>query len=157
LTHEKTKVYDTQVNEEHAGTDFESLASEYVRSKRVADDMAKRSKEIRDVLARALNSRGEEDDRGNLWMGAGRYLLRYQKRQSSPTLNKDAAESWAKENGLWEDLKKVTVVEEVDEDALVSYVFKNPEYEDDLRTLYTVPEPTWAFMMPEEVDQYDDL
>lgn len=147
-------MYDTPVND---GTDFESLASEYVRSKRVADDMAKRSKEIRDVLARAMNTRGEEDDKGNLWMGAGRYLLRYQKRQSAPSIDKEAAEAWAKENGLWEDLKKVTVVEEVDEDALVAYVFQNPEHEDDLRTLYKVPEPTWAFLMPEEVDQYDDL
>jgi hypothetical protein len=137
------------------GTNLEKLASEYLRSKQAADAMAARAKELKNILSKAVEERGDEDDKGHLWMNAGRYLLQRQKRQSAPFFNKGAAEKWAKDNGLWDSLKKTTVIEEVHEDDLVAYVFQNPEFESALRDLYTVPEPTWAFMSPQEVDQYD--
>jgi hypothetical protein len=135
--------------------DLEKLAEEYLRSKTVADAMAARAKELKTILSRAVEDRGDEDDKGHKWMNAGRYLLQRQKRQSAPSFNKTAAEKWAKDMGLWETLKKTIVLEEVNEDDLVAFVFQNPEHEHALRTLYDVPEPTWAFMSPQEVEQYD--
>lgn len=136
-------------------TNLEKLASEYLRSKHAADAMAARAKELKNILSKAVEERGDEDDKGHFWMNAGRYLLQRQKRQSAPFFNKNAAEKWVKNNGLWDSLKKTIVIEEVNEDDLVAYVFQHPEFESDLRGLYTVPEPTWAFMSPQEVDQYD--
>jgi hypothetical protein len=137
------------------GMDLEKLAAEYIRSKQAADAMTARAKELKDLLSKTLETRGEEDDKGHMWLNAGRYLLKRQKRQSAPVFDKAAAEKWAKDNGLWDDLKKTIVIEEVSEDDLVAFVFNNPDYENDLRSLYKVPEPTWAFMTPQEVDQYD--
>jgi hypothetical protein len=137
------------------GIDLEKLTSEYMRSKQVADSMAARAKELKNILSKAVEEQGEEDDRGHFWLNAGRFLLQRQKRQSAPSFNKAAAEKWAKEHGLWNDLKKTVVTEEVNEDDLVAFVFNNPEYENDLRSLYSVPEPTWAFQSPKEVEQYD--
>jgi hypothetical protein len=137
------------------GIDLEKLAEEYLRSKQVADAMSARVKELKDLMSKTLESRGEEDEKGHMWLNAGRYLLKRQKRQSAPVFDKAAAEKWAKEHGLWNDLKKTVVTEEVNEDDLVAFVFNNPEYENDLRLVYKVPEPTWAFMAPQEVEQYD--
>lgn len=135
--------------------DLEKLASEYMRSKQAADAMTARAKELKTLLSKAVEERGEEDDRGHFWLSAGRYLLQRQRRQSAPSFDKAAAEKWAKEHGLWNELKKTVVTEEVNEDDLVAFVFNNPEYENDLRSLYVVPEPTWAFQSPQEVEQYD--
>jgi hypothetical protein len=137
------------------GIDLEKLASEYVRSKQAADAMAARAKELKELLSRSVENHGEEDDKGHFWLNAGRFLLQRQKRQSAPVFDKAAAEKWAREHGLWNDLKKTVVTEEVNEDDLVAFVFNNPEYEDDLRILYKVSEPVWAFMPPKEVEQYD--
>jgi hypothetical protein len=134
---------------------LEKLAEEYLRSKTAADAMAARAKELKTILSRAIDDRGDEDEKGHMWLGAGRFLLQRQKRQAPPSFNKEAAEKWAKGNDLWDELKRTIVIEEVNEDDLVAFVFKNPEYESELRSLYNVPEPTWAFMTPQEVEQYD--
>lgn len=136
-------------------TDVERIVEEYVRVKGAVDSMSARAEELKKMLSNVLMQQGDEDEKGNRWMNAGRFLLQRQRRQKPPSFNKDAAEKWAKKNGLWDDLKKVIVTEEVDEDALVGYVFLHPEHEDSLRDLYTVPEPTWAFLSPQEVEQYD--
>jgi hypothetical protein len=137
------------------GIDLEKLASEYIRSKQASEAMAARAKELKELLSKAVASHGDEDEKGHFWLNAGRFLLQRQRRQSAPVFDKAAAEKWSKEHGLWNDLKKTVITEEVNEDDLVAFVFNNPEYENDLRTLYKVSEPTWAFVTPQEVEQYD--
>lgn len=136
-------------------TDVERLVEEYVRTKGALDAMSARTEELKKIISNIIMNQGDEDSKGNRWMNAGRFLLQRQRRQRPPVFNKEAAEKWAKEKGLWDDLKKTIVTEEIDEDSLVGYVFSHPEYEDDLRNIYTVSEPTWAFQAPQEVEQYD--
>jgi hypothetical protein len=86
----------------------------------------------------------------------GGYSLQYQRLQKTPSFDKEKAREALMREGLWEELKQITITEEIPEEDLVAYVFDNPEYEYILREVYTVPEPTWAFMPPKEVEQYDD-
>jgi hypothetical protein len=136
--------------------DIESIVAEYVRSKQAADAMAQRANELKKILVREVSENGEEDNKGNLWSRIGGYSLQYQRRQKSPVYDKSKAEDLLKGVGIWEELKQTTIVEEVPEDVLVGYVFEHPEHEHILREVYEVPEPTWAFMQPQAVEQYDE-
>jgi hypothetical protein len=62
----------------------------------------------------------------------------------SRSFDANSAEAWAKENGLWEELKQVVVIESISEDALLGYAWKNKDASDTVQSFY-VEKETWAF------------
>ena len=95
---------------------------------------------MRTELVKAIQENGYEDDKGHLWYGAGSVELKYERRVSR-SFNIDAAEQWARSLGIWEDLKKV--VEILDEDKLLGYVWANKDKEEEVQGFYTEKE-SWA-------------
>lgn len=136
---------------------LERLAEEYVKRKKLSEDLDKQVKELRDMLAKAVDEQGTPDENGHLHLDAGKYSLQRQKRQGAKYLDRAKAEEWARSAGFWDEVK---VVQEVlDEDALLGYVYERrrsvPGIEEDLENLYVEPAPTWAFTTPVLQDNYD--
>lgn len=136
---------------------LERLAAEYIKRKKMAEDLDKQVKEIRDMLAKAVDEQGIPDEKGHLHLDAGKYALLRQKRQGAKFLDKAEAEAWARKEGFWDQVK---VVQEVlDEDALLGYVYERrkavPGIEDHLESLYIEPAPTWALQPPVLQENYD--
>lgn len=120
---------------------YERLAEEFKKSKEAIDNLTKRQNAMKAELIEAIKGNGYEDDKGHLWYKAGSTELKYERRVSR-SFNAEAAEQWARENGLWEDLKKV--VEMLDEDKLLGYAWNHKEQEDVIQGFY-VEKETWAF------------
>lgn len=135
----------------------ERLAEEYIKRKQLLDSLTKEVNGIKDLLVKAVDENGTPDEKGHIWLSAGKYTLQRQKRQGKKFLDRDAAEQWAKKEGFWDTVKVVR--EELDEDALLGYVYVRRSdvdgIEDTLQSLYITPEPTWAFQTPVEQEQYD--
>jgi hypothetical protein len=119
---------------------YERLAQEFKKSKEGIEALTKRQNEMRTELVKAIQENGYEDDKGHLWYGAGSIELKYERRVSR-SFNIDAAEQWARSLGIWEDLKKV--VEILDEDKLLGYVWANKDKEEEVQGFYTEKE-SWA-------------
>jgi hypothetical protein len=119
---------------------YERLAQEFKKSKEGIEALTKRQNEMRTELVKAIQENGYEDDKGHLWYGAGSVELKYERRVSR-SFNIDAAEQWARSLGIWEDLKKV--VEILDEDKLLGYVWANKDKEEEVQGFYTEKE-SWA-------------
>jgi hypothetical protein len=119
---------------------YERLAQEFKKTKEGIEALTKRQTEMRTELVKAIQENGYEDDKGHLWYGAGSVELKYERRVSR-SFNIDAAEQWARSLGIWEDLKKV--VEILDEDKLLGYVWANKDKEEEVQGFYTEKE-SWA-------------
>ncbi len=135
---------------------LERLAEEYLNRKRMLDTLSTSVDELKKQLSTAVEEQGEEDDKGHKWLQAGKYLLQRQKRQSEPTLDREAAEKWAKDNGIWDKVKVVR--EDLDEDALAGLAFEmrnDEEFTEAYRNLFVKKPPTWAFIQPKEETHYD--
>ena len=136
---------------------LERLAEEYVKEKKMLDSLTKRVGEIKGLLSKAVDEEGIPDNSGHLWLDAGRFSLQRQKRQGDKYLDRAKAEEWAKQVGFWDEVKVVR--EELDEDALLGYVFERrksqPSLEEELEMLYVEPDPTWAFLAPKLQENYD--
>lgn len=120
---------------------YERLAEEFKKSKEAIDTLTKRQNAMKAELVEAIKAKGYEDDKGHLWYKAGATEMKYERRVSR-SFNAEAAEQWARENGLWDDLKKV--VELLDEDKLLGYAWNHKEHEDTIQNFYAEKE-TWAF------------
>jgi len=119
---------------------YARLAQEYKKSKEAIDSLTKRQNEMRSELVKAIQENGYEDDKGHLWYDADGFELKYERRVSR-SFNSEAAEQWAKELGIWDDLKKV--IETIDEDKLLGYAWNHKDKEDDIQGFYTEKE-SWA-------------
>lgn len=128
-----------------------SLVEEYRKAKEFADKVAARADELKKELTRLVKSHGKPDDKGHLWLAAGDSQVKHERRVSR-NLDRLAAERWAQENGLWDQVKEV--VEVLSEDALMKYFWENPDKEKVLEDLYNERE-TWAFKIVEK-KSYDD-
>jgi hypothetical protein len=135
----------------------EKLAEEYLRQKALNESLQKQLDTMKGLLTKAIDEDGDQDEKGHRWLVAGRFLLQRQKRQGKKYLNREAAEQWAREEGFWDQVKVVR--EELDEDALLGYVFERRKavegIEDRLESMYVTPEPTWAFQQPVEQENYE--
>lgn len=120
---------------------YERLAEEFKKSKEAIDNLTKRQNAMKAELVEAIKNNGYEDDKGHMWYNTGSLELKYERRVSR-TFNAEAAEQWARENGLWEDLKKV--VEILDEDKLLGYAWNHKDQEDVIQGFY-VEKESWAF------------
>jgi hypothetical protein len=135
----------------------ERLAEEYVKRKELADALAKEVSTLKEMLSKAIDEQGIPDEKGHLWLDAGKYSLQRQKRQGDKYLDRAQAEAWAKEEGFWNEVKLVR--EDLDEDALLGYVFERrkavPGIEERLEELYVEPPVTWALQKPVLQENYD--
>lgn len=119
---------------------YEKLAQEFKKSKEAIDALTKRQNDMKTELVKAIQEHGYEDDKGHLWYELDSLDLKYERRVSR-SFNSDAAEQWAKELGIWDDLKKV--VELLDEDKLLGYAWNHKELESTIQEFY-VEKETWA-------------
>lgn len=132
--------------------DTNRIAKEYLKRLHMQQVTAKSVQELRGLLEKAIEAEGEPDEKGHVWLAAGDVLLQKQKRQGDPFLDREAAEQWAKELDIWDEVKRT--VEELDEDALVAYVYQNRDdegLEEQFQQLFVTPDPTYAFIKPQEV------
>lgn len=128
-----------------------SLVEEYRKAKEFADKVAVRADELKKELTRLVKSHGKPDDRGHLWLSAGDSQVKHERRVSR-NLDRMAAERWARDNGLWDQVKET--IEVLSEDSLMKYFWDNPDKEAVLEDLYNERE-TWAFKIVEK-KSYDD-
>lgn len=136
--------------------DVERLAEEYVKRKAHAEALTKEVADLRDMLKDHLAEVGTPDEKGSKWYTAGRWQLKLQKSQGEPYLDVELAEDWAKERGIWDEVKVVR--ETLNQDALAGYVFEHrddPEVEAGYRGLFIEPKPTWSLIKPQEQENYD--
>lgn len=131
--------------------DINLLVNEYKNAKEFAEKLSARVDELKKELVRIVKERGRADDKGHLWLPAGDCQIKHERRVSR-NLDHRAAEHWAREEGLWDEVKEV--VEVLSEDALLKHFWENPNKEDILESLYTNRE-TWAFKIVAK-KSYDD-
>ena len=120
---------------------YEKLADDFRKSKEAIDALTKRQDAMKKELVQAVKENGYEDDKGNLWLQLGDKELKYERRVSR-ALNADAAEQWAREQGIWDDIKEV--VERLSEEKLLGYSWLHKEVEDTIQGFYAEKE-SWAF------------
>jgi hypothetical protein len=133
-------------------------AEEYLKTDKAITGLNKQKETIKGVLKGHVEAVGDVDDKGHKWYQAGRFFMQVQRRQGSESLNKERAEAWAKDKGIWEEVSKTVTEVYLDEDDLLGYMFDNREDKDlerEFKELYDVPSPTWAFMKPVEEEHYD--
>jgi hypothetical protein len=120
---------------------YERLAHEFKKSKEAIENLTKRQNAMKAELVTAIEENGYEDDKGHKWYKVGDLELKYERRVSR-SFDSQAAEQWAKDLGIWDDLKKV--MEVLDEDKLLGYAWSHREVEDTIQGFYTEKE-NWAF------------
>lgn len=133
---------------------LERLIDEYNKSREFADKANARVDELKGSLRTYVKAHGTADDKGHVWLPAINHQLKHEKR-TSVSLNTQKAEDWAKENGVWDKVKKT--IEVLDEDALVALLWQNQESGEMasiLDSFYTKKD-SWAFKVVEG-KSYDD-
>ena len=63
------------------------------------------------------------------------------------------AEEWAKEVGIWDEVKQV--VEIISEDSILKYGWEHPEHHDTIANFYAERE-SWAFKIVDQKSYEDD-
>lgn len=126
--------------EDPASLDIERLAEEYENAKAFEDSAKKRTLALRELLVSALQQDGEDDEKGNLWLSAGKFRIKYERRVST-SLDSAKLEEWAKENDLWEQLSET--VEVIVEDKVAVLSFERPDLAPVLADFF-VERSSWA-------------
>lgn len=127
------------------------LVDEYKKAKEFAEKVTARADELKKELTRLVKELGKADDKGHLWLPAGDCQVKHERRVSK-NLDRQAAERWARNNGIWDNVKEV--VEVLSEDALMKYFWENPDKENALEDMYSIRE-SWAFKIVDR-KSYDD-
>jgi hypothetical protein len=120
---------------------LERLAEEFKKSKETIEILEKRHNEMKKQLTEAVTVFGYSDDKGHQWLKVGSYELKRERRVAR-SFDLASAESWAKANGLWDEVKEV--VEVTSEANLLRLAWENKDYMDTVSAFYTEKE-TWAF------------
>lgn len=128
-----------------------AVLSEYKQSKLLLDKVSERTDGLKRELTRLVKAHGKADDKGHLWLSAGDSQVKHERRVSR-NLDRVAAERWAREEGIWDDVKEV--IEVLSEDSLMKHFWENPEKEKVLEDLYSERE-TWAFKVVDK-KSYDE-
>lgn len=127
------------------------LAREYRDTKQMIDKVSKRLTELKSALMSELDAEGTPDDRGHVWCPAGDFTLKKERRVSE-VFDLQAATTWAKENGFWDEVKEV--VEVASEDKILALGWNHPELTDTLTKFYDL-KVSWAFKVIEG-QSYDE-
>lgn len=148
---EPRKIKKTEEDSPRVREDLERLTREYLNTKGMADKVNARLDEIKKSLSTATDSLGQADEKGNLWVPLGDLQLKREKRVST-SFDSDAAEAWAKEQGIWDDVKMV--VETLDVDKLLALAWEHREFSPVVES-FNKERITWAFKVVEK-KAYDD-
>lgn len=135
---------------------IERMIEEYLNHQHHIDVLQKTVDQYKGSLATMIQEGGQEDEKGNQWLQIGKFFLQRQRREGKRVLNKEKAEAWAKEKGIWESVSQT--VEVLDEDAILGYVFEcrdDGQTEEEFADLYDPPRITYAFLKPVEDSNYD--
>jgi hypothetical protein len=127
------------------------LIEEYKNSRHMADKVQARVDEFKKELTRLVKAHGIPDDRGHLWLPGLENQVKHERRVSK-SFDLQSAKEWAKEIGIWDEVKEV--VETTSEDQILKYVWSHPEHESTLASFYSEKE-SWAFKVVEQ-KSYDD-
>lgn len=125
---------------------IERLADEYAKAKAFAESAQERADSLKRSLAEEVQQNGTADEKGSLWLTAGKYELKRERRLST-VLDQKRAEEWAKENGFWESISET--IEVVSEDKITTLLWERKDLSDQIRDLYTEKE-IWAFKLSEK-------
>jgi hypothetical protein len=120
---------------------LERLAEEYKRSKETLAVIEKRTNDMKKELSIAVESFGDPDDKGHLWLTVGDLVLKREKRVSR-SFDTQSAEAWARETGRWDDVKMV--LEVLDEDKILGLAWNDKELEETIMSFY-IEKESWAF------------
>lgn len=128
------------------------LAAEYKEAKSFADRAAKRAEELKKILVKDVQENGQPDDRGHKWCPAGDFQLKHELRKYTK-FDLDAAAQWAKDHGLWDEVKDV--IEVPNEEKILALGWTHPEYSEIIAEFYKTSE-VWAFKLIEEKSYEDE-
>lgn len=117
------------------------LAEEFKKSKEALDAMTKRQDAMKKELTEYVNKYGTPDHNGHLWLKVDGLELKRERRVSR-VFDTGAAEEWARNENLWDDLKMV--LEVLDEDKLLALAWDNEDIAEIVQGFYSEKE-TWAF------------
>jgi hypothetical protein len=127
---------------EELNTEYvERLAREYKDSKKVLDDIEKRTNGLKKELNDLVQAHGVEDDKGHIWLMVGDTKLKRERRVSR-SLDTTTAREWAESSGHWDEVKEV--VEVLSEDKLLNLAWTNKDLEETVQSFY-IEKESWAF------------
>lgn len=125
------------------------LADEYALAKAFAEKATARADELKTELAKLTDELGQQDHKGNLWLKAGRYELKRERRVSR-NLDLSQAETWAREKGVWSEVSETREV--LNEDLLLAWAWDHSDEEEHIQSLYKEKE-VWAFKLTEKKEE----
>jgi len=122
---------------------LERLMTEYLDTKSLHEKVTKRLDEVKGALTEIVTHDGVADDKGNLWLPVGTRQLKKERRVSR-SFDLDAAAEWCKEQGIFDEVKTVVVIETVDEDKLLAYAWEHREASSVIES-FNKERVSWAF------------
>jgi hypothetical protein len=139
------KIIDDNLREFSNPDDLSTQVREYLQVKASMDLLEARQKALRETLFQQIDSNGEFDDKGNVFLELGSDVdgvvrLEKQKRVTRK-LDADAAETILATNELEEDVYEVVRV--VNEDKLMAAFYEGKLTEDELERIYPA-KVVWA-------------
>jgi hypothetical protein len=139
------KIIDDNLREFANPDDLSTQVREYLQVKASMDMLETRQKALRETLFQHIDSNGEFDDKGNIFLELGSDIdgvvrLEKQKRVSRK-LDENTAESILATNGLEDDVYEVVRV--VNEDKLMAAFYEGKLTEDELERIYPA-KVVWA-------------
>jgi len=120
---------------------YTKMVEEFVSQKKLLSQLEARVDKLKKELSTVVEQHGTPDDSGHIWLNVGGHELKRERRVSK-TFNVGTAEEWAKENGLWDDVKEV--VERLSEDKLLAVAWNDKSLLPTVQSFY-VEKETWAF------------
>lgn len=133
--------------------DLPTLARKYEEAKEFAEKATAHADHLKKMLSEAVDKQGTADDKGHLWLDAGPYDLKRERRVSK-SLDSKAAMKWLEEQGgdIYDDV--VEQVPTVNEDRLLALAWETPELAEEVGSLFKEKE-IWAFKLTKKKG-YDD-
>jgi len=129
------------MSEQFDETYYTKMVEEFVSQKKLLSQLEARVDKIKKELSTVVEQHGTPDDSGHIWLNVGGHELKRERRVSK-TFNAANAEQWAKENGLWDDVKEI--VERLSEDKLLAVAWNDKSLLPTIQGFY-VEKETWAF------------
>lgn len=126
---------------------LERLAQEYKDAKAFAEKAQERADSLKKMLTDAVEAAGTPDERGNLWLDAGPYELKRERRVSK-NLDQKAALEWLEDMPTLSD-SCIDYLPQVNEDRLLAVAWEIPDLADPIGALYR-ERVTWAFRLVEK-------
>lgn len=120
---------------------YTKMVEEYVSEKKLLSQLEARVDKKKKDLSAIVDQLGTADDSGHIWLNIGGHELKRERRVSK-SFDSAQAEEWAKEQGLWDDVKEV--IERISEDKLLGLAWNDKSLLSVVQGFYTEKE-TWAF------------